>query len=267
MAKISDEIRNEFSDTIKPYQSKITAILAKERTVLNSIEGGAEDSAYKKIMLCEDMIYVSTLYMAQNSLSLKILDVKNNDALNESRKILYKAIIYLEELVTNFIDVAYTDLADKHEAIKKSSVHDRFYLIRKLGLAINLLELALGDNSKWKWSFVELKGRYAVVAKNFINMKQACKDYFDHNSPVYETTVTYIRLLRNLLDKCAMEYRDRYELASRRLDDMRMAINLLIANRRIAMALGDNTEYENIRKKALVWKTKMEADVKAGSSK
>ena len=96
MAKISDEIRNEFSDTIKPYQSKITAILAKERTVLNSIEGGAEDSAYKKIMLCEDMIYVSTLYMAQNSLSLKILDVKNNDALNESRKILYKAIIYLD---------------------------------------------------------------------------------------------------------------------------------------------------------------------------
>ena len=64
-----------------------------------------------------------------------------------------------------------------------------------------------------------------------------------------------------------MEYRDRYELASRRLDDMRMAINLLIANRRIAMALGDNTESENIRKKALVWKTKMEADVKAGSSK
>ena len=139
--------------------------------------------------------------------------------------------------------------------------------MKKIGLAIDLLVDAFGENSKWKESFVEMRGRHAVVAKNFINMKQACKDYFDHNSPVYETTVTYIRLLRNLLDKCAMEYRDRYELASRRLDDMRMAINLLIANRRIAMALGDNTESENIRKKALVWKTKMEADVKAGSSK
>lgn len=267
MAKISDEIRNEFSDTIKPYQSKITAILAKERTVLNSIEGGAEDSAYKKIMLCEDMIYVSTLYMAQNSLSLKILDVKNNDALNESRKILYKAIIYLEELVTNIIDVAYADLADKHEAIKKSSVHDRFYLIRKLGLAINLLELALGDNSKWKWSFVELKGRYAVVAKNFIDMRLAAKTYFDPSSDDYETTVLYIRLITKLLDQSAAGYRDKYELSTRRIDDMRNGIKFLLARNKLCLALGDKTNAEEIKKKAVVWKDKMNADQKSGSSR
>ena len=170
MAKISETTRLEFAETIKPYQSKITATLGKEKTVLNSINGGAPDSPYKKIMLCDDMIYVSSLYMAQNSLSLKILGVKNNDALNEARKILYKAIIYLEELVTNFIDVPYADLAKNHEAIKETSIQDRFYLIRKLGLSINLLEIAFGDNSKWKWSFVELKGRYAVVAKNLIDM-------------------------------------------------------------------------------------------------
>ena len=119
MSKISEETRLEFAETVKPYQSKITAVLGKEKTVLNSINGGASDSAYKKIMLCEDMIYVATLYMAQNSLSLKILGVKNNEVLNESRKIIYKAIIYLEELVSNVIDVPYVDLADKHETIKK----------------------------------------------------------------------------------------------------------------------------------------------------
>ena len=30
MSKISDENRMEFSETIKPYQSKITALLGKE---------------------------------------------------------------------------------------------------------------------------------------------------------------------------------------------------------------------------------------------
>ena len=111
MAKISEQTRLEFAEAIKPYQSKITATLGKEKTVLNAINGGSDNAAAQKLMLCDDMIYVASLYMAQNSLSLKILEVKNNDALNDARKVLYKAIIYLEELVTNFIDISYNSSA------------------------------------------------------------------------------------------------------------------------------------------------------------
>ena len=150
MAKISEQTRLEFAEAIKPYQSKITATLGKEKTVLNAINGGSDNAAAQKLMLCDDMIYVASLYMAQNSLSLKILEVKNNDALNDARKVLYKAIIYLEELVTNFIDISYNELAANHEKIADKDVTSRFYLIRKLGLSINLLEIAFGDNSKWK---------------------------------------------------------------------------------------------------------------------
>ncbi|MBQ1627592.1 MAG: hypothetical protein II098_00325 [Treponema sp.] len=267
MAKISDEQRQEFSETIKPYQSKITAILGKEKTVLNTINSGAADSAYKKIMLSDDMIYVSTLYMAENSLSLKILDVKNNESLNESRKIIYKSIIYLEELISNVIDVPYVDLVDKHDTIKNTTVKDRYYHIKKLGLAINLLELALGDNSKWKWSFVELKGRYAVVAKNFIDMREAAKVYFNPSSEDYETTVLYIRLITKLLEQSAAGYRDKYELSTRRIDDMRNGIKFLLARHKLALALGDKANAEEIKKKAMVWREKMDADQKSGSTR
>lgn len=264
---ISDELRKEFNERVRPIKEKINDCLKKERDesfVLRSAKEGIEE---KKIFLCEEMIYTATLQMSINSISLEMLETKNNDTLNDARKSIYKSIIYLEELVTNIVDCPFSDLETHLASVAFVPIGRKLDIVKKIGLAIDLLVDAFGENSKWKESFVEMRGRHAVVAKNFINMKQACKDYFDHNSPVYETTVTYIRLLRSLLDKCAMEYRDRYELASRRLDDMRMAINLLIANRRIAMVLGDNTESENIRKKALVWKTKMEADVKAGSSK
>ena len=148
MAKISEVTRLEFADAIKPYQSKITAILSKEKTVLNAIAGGGKEAPYKKLMLCEDMIYVASLYMAQNSISLKILEVKNNDALNDARKILYKAIIYLEELVTNIIDIPYVDLAKNYEQIADYPVAKRFYLIRKLGLNhIDFMSFDLGDCS------------------------------------------------------------------------------------------------------------------------
>lgn len=267
MAKISEQTRLEFADAIKPYQSKITATLGKEKTVLNSINGGASDAPYKKIMLCDDMIYISSLYMAQNSLSLKILEVKNNDALNEARKILYKAIIYLEELVTNFIDVSYSELTKNYEQIQDKTISERYYLIRKLGLAINLLEVAFGDNSKWKWSFVELKGRFAVVAKNLIDMRTAVKSYFDPNDEDYEFSVLYIRLISKLLESSASGYRDKYETSTRRIDDMRNAIKFLLARHKLAIAIGDRNEAEEIKKKALVWKDKMDADQKSGSSR
>ena len=107
MAKISEESRLELAEAVKPYQSKIAVLLAQEKSVLSSLSSKDPMTPYKKIELCESMIFISTLYMAQNELSLKLIGVKNNDALNDARKIIYKAIIYLEDIVTNTIDILY----------------------------------------------------------------------------------------------------------------------------------------------------------------
>lgn len=266
MAKISEETRLHFNETILPYKSKITAVLQKEKTMLNGMHKGDIDYENKKLLLCEDMIYIATLYMAQNSLSLKLMEVKNNDALNDARKILYKAIIYLEDIVTNMIDCSFSDLFPYYEKIKSISISRRYMIIRKLGLSIAMLKDAFGDNSKWKWSFVELEGRFSTVTKNLIDMKSAVKDYFDPNSNDYETTVLYIRLVTKLLNDSANAYRDKYELSTRRIDDMRNGIKYLLALRKLHISLGNVDSAEEIKKKAMVWKDKMDADAKAGTS-
>ena len=227
---------------------------------------GDIDYENKKLILCEDMIYAASLYMAQNSLSLRLMEVKNNDALNDARKLLYKAIIYLEEIVSDTIDVPYTDLTPLLETIHNVPIIRRFTLIRKLGLAITMLKDAFGDNSKWKWSFVELEGRFATVSKNFIDMKAAYKDYFDPSCADYETTVLYIRMIQKQLNDSATAYRDKYELSTRRIDDMRNAIKYLLALRKLYIAIGDSNQAEEVKKKAVVWKDKMDADHKAGLS-
>ncbi|MCQ2573179.1 MAG: hypothetical protein MJ182_04720 [Treponema sp.] len=266
MAKISEQTRLQFKEAIRPYEEKITATLEKEKTILNTIHPGDVGSEYKKLSLCEDVIYVATLYMAQNSLSLRLMEVKNNDALNDARKMLYKAVIYLEEIVTANIDVPYSDLTPYHEKIPNTPLVQRFTLVRKLGLAITLLKEAFGDNSKWKWSFVELDGRFATVTKNLIDTKAAVKDYFDPRAQDYETTVLYIRLIMKLLEQSASSYRDKYELSSRRIDDMRSGIKYLLALHRLYIVLGKSQDAEEIKKKAMVWRDKMDADQKSGSS-
>ena len=212
------------------------------------------------------MIYVATLYIAINGSSLKILNVKNNDSLNDARKVLYKAIIYLEEIVTNSINIAYSELADNMALIANTPIQKRYELVKKLGLAIQMVIDGFGDNSKWKWSFVELNGRFAVVAKNMLDMKTAVKDYFDPNSQDYDTTVLYVRLVKKLLEDSATAYRDRYELSTRRIDDINAGINFLLALRRIEVALGSSDEAEEIKKKAITWKKLMESDQKSGKS-
>lgn len=266
MAKISEETRLHFAEVIKPYKERISLTLEKEKTMLNGMHDGDVDLCFKKLLLCGDMIYISSLYMAQNSLSLKLMDVKNNDALNDARKILYKAIIYLEEIVTNIIDTPYSELTPYHEKMTSINIKRRYEIVQKLGLAINMLKDAFGDNSKWKWSFVELEGRFATVAKNLIDMKSAVKDYFDPRAEDYETTVLYMRAIICLLNDSATAYRDKYELSTRRIDDMRNGIKYLLALRKLYLAIGDSDNAEEVKKKALVWKDKMDADHKAGLS-
>lgn len=264
MAKISEETRLHFTEAIKPYKERIIQTLEKEKTMLNSMHPGDIDLETKKLTLCEDMIFISSLYVAQNSLSIKLMKVKNNDALNEARKILYKAIIYLEEIVTNAIDTPYSDLTPYQEKIQSVTIERRFLIIRKLGLAIRIIKDAFGDNSKWKWSFVELEGRFTTITKNLIDMRTAVKDYFDPRAESYETTVLFIRLIIKLLNNSATAYRDKYELSTRRIDDMRNAIKYLLALHRLYIILNNREQAEEIKKKAVVWKDKMDSDNKAG---
>jgi hypothetical protein len=267
MAKITVDERELYNKKIEPYQERVAKSLEKEKNIQELIHRDSSGLAYKKLVLCDEMIYVSTLYMMMNTLSLKILSIKNNDVLNDARKTLYKAIIYLEEIVSNVVDIPYSELEVRLSEISNTPLEKRYYQIRKLGLSIRLLIDAFGENTKWRWSFVELEGRFAVVAKNLIDMRSAAKDYFDPRSLDYDTTVYYLRLIKKLLEKSAAAYRDRYELSTRRLDDIRMAINFLLAQRRLCIATGNVEEAEEIRKKAVVWKDKMEADHKAGTSK
>lgn len=264
MAKVNNEAREEFNQKQSEYKARIEASLKKEKDILTVMRKDTSGTAYKKLLLCEEVIYVSTLYITINNLSVEILDTKNNDALNDSRKMLYKALIYLEEIVTNTVDCPYSDLEEKIAQISNTPIEKRYYIVRKLGLAIRLLMDAYGENTKWKWTFAELQARLAVVAKNMIDMKAAAKDYFDPRAPDYENTVLYVRLIRKLLDQASNGYRDKYELSTHRIDDMRMAMNLQLALRRIAMVLGDKDQAEEIKKKVVVWKDKMTADQKKG---
>ena len=92
------------------------------------------------------------------------------------------------------------------------------------------------------------------------------KDFLIRALRIMITPYTIYGLLKTASES-ADGYRERYELSTRRIDDIRLAINYLLALRRINMLLNEKDEAEDIKKKALVWKDKMDSDQKKGASK
>jgi hypothetical protein len=261
MAKISSEERHKYFERIKPYKETVDHILKQEQNILMVIKRDPAGAAFKRLTLVDEMLNLTSNYMVLNGISQSVLKVKNEDSLNDGRKSLYKSVIYLEEIVSNYVDAPFSDYEEKLAEIESVDAARRYLLVRKMGLAIQLLEEAYGDNTKWKWSFVELEGRFSAAAKNIIDLRNAVANT-DPRSPNYEPTVYHLRLIKKLLMQAADRYREKYELSTSRSDDFKQGINFLAALRRLHIVLGDREEAETVKKKLDIWSAKLESDSK-----
>jgi hypothetical protein len=261
MAKISTVERLRYLDRVGGFRKAIDELLKKERETLSLIRAEHEGSSLIRVALAEDMLNLASNYIIMSGVSDAVLGVRNEEALNDARKSIYKCVIYLEGALGNYVDAPFSEYEDKLERIATLDAAGRYLLIRKLGLAIQLLKDAYGDNSKWKWSFVELEGRFAAVAKNILDLRKAAANT-DPRSPDYEPTVYLIRLIKRLLSQAADRYRERYELSTRSMEDLRTGILFLSALRRMQSLVGNRREVELTKKRMDVWEAKLAADSK-----
>ena len=264
--KPSDEARRRYAEYIQDYKNGILATLNKEKTVKEIMARNPAGAPYQKLALAEDNLDTVAIYLLMSSLSLSFLGVKNEAYLNDGRKCLYKAIIYLEEIVSAYVDAPFSDYEQGLESISSFSDDHRLALVRKMGFTLDSLEDGYGEGTKWKWAFVELEGRFAAVAKNLLNLKTFV-GAMDPRSDGYSARMAHLSLARELLQTAADRYREKYELSTLRLDDFKAAITFLSAVRRLHIVLGESDLADVVKKKADVWRAKMEADLKKSEEK
>jgi hypothetical protein len=261
MAKVSTLERLRYLERIGGFKKTIVELLNKEKDTLSLLLVENDSSAMIRIALAEDMLNLASNYIIISGVSNALLGVRNEEALNDARKSIYKCVIYLEKTLGNYVDAPFLDYEDKLALIAPLDTAARYLLVRKLGLAIQLLKDAYGDNSKWRWSFVELEGRFAAVAKNILDLRKAAANT-DPRSPEYEPVMYHIRLIKKLLSQSADRYRERYELSTRNIEDLKMGIRFLSALCRIQNILGNRQDVELTSKRIDVWEAKLSADSK-----
>jgi len=261
MAKTTDQDRALYHEKAKIYVAMTKALLDTEKKLLVEAKKNTPNSPIQKLALADEMLNLASYYIAINGLSQAVLKSKNEEALNDARKSLYKAVIYLEEVVSNYIDAPFSDYEEKLTAIESYNQDQRYNLISKMGFAIDLLEQSYGDNSKWRWTFVDLEGRFAVTAKNILNLKTIYENMAP-GAEYYDSTVYHLRLVKKLISQAADRYREKYELSTGQVLDFKTGINFLGALRRLHIILSESEEANEIKKKLAIWSTKLETDHK-----
>jgi hypothetical protein len=261
MAKISLAAKKKYNDTIKEYKKVVSDIVEREKKIRLTIAEDDRGAGYKKLALADENLNLVSYLLLMNNLSVSLLGVKNEAFLNDARKCLYKAIIYLEEVVSAYIDASFSELDERLAAIEAFDDVERYKLVRKMGFAIFSVEDAFGKSSKWKWSFVELEGRYTTVCKNLINFKTLIGK-LNPNVSGYDERRAHLDLAVEMLKATSARYREKYELSTLRIDDIKAGIWYLHALRRIQILLGEKEEVEVTKRKIDVWSQKMEADLK-----
>lgn len=261
MAKVSEEAKRKYSEKIKAYKKKVEDQLQKEQQIQQILKNDETGAGFKKLMLANDTLNVVSYYILMNELSLALLGIKNEAFLNDGRKACFKALIYLEDVFSDFLDVPYSEYEEKLDAVAGFSDDDRFNIIRKTGFAIDSINTAFGENSKWKWSFVDMNGRLACVAKNCMDLKKMAAG-MDPRVPGYQVRLKQLNLTRKLLQQSADEFRKKYELSTLRIDDFKRAIAFLSALKRLSIVLKRNSDVDALKKKIDIWKLKMDSDLK-----
>ena len=261
MGKITQEQRNRYFEKVKDHKKAIEAGLAKEKTLLELLAADDQGAGYKRLRLCDASLDLCSWYLLVNNLSVTLLGIKNEDYLLEARKTLVRAIKYLEDTVSPYLDVPFSEYEEKLAEISNFEPDGRFRLVRKIGFTTQSLEDAFGDSSKYSSSFIEIWGKVGAVAKNLVNFKTAVVD-MDFASPLRPIVMSHIGVVRALFQKTADKYREQYELYTHKHEDFKKAIVYLQALRRVQTMIGERDEAETLKRKIDIWWSKLEADLK-----
>jgi hypothetical protein len=191
--------------------------------------------------------------------SLEMLNIKNESFLNNARKEIYKIIQMLEETVGNDIDRSLRENEEYLVKIDKINPRQILNLIRSLQNIVDVVIQRMGEKSKWKWSFVDIQGRIAVIAKNFINFSDIGKSR-DPRTEFFRERQELFKICKNSLNEAAKQYRNRYEISAQIPTDILKAIDLLAALRKINILFGESSEAAKLKNTIDALQARLEAE-------
>ena len=214
------------------------------------------------IRLNEYLLKDACYHVMVSLLSQSLLSVKASHHLEQARKNCHLIVQYYEEIVGRHVDSSPLEQSSIVSFInKRVSNIERFHWFQRLGFLIDRLDLMHEDNSKWKWSFVDLLGRFVAVMKNFLDVREMIKG-LDPAFAYYAEYRDMFSVMVRSMEEIAERYRHKYEHTNKNVDDMKKALQFIAFHRRLCNLVGNNEKSLLLKKQHQAWSKKLEEDLK-----
>ncbi len=267
MGKISPAKKAEFAEKSKELKGHIDELNKKIQEIEKDINKNKDETVnYKKILIANLQMNIIAIYLKMSSVSMEIMGIKNETYLENARKLTYKFIAVLEEIVGNQIDVPFSEVEEELETISEIDDLKRLKLIQKIGSTIASLEGSFGPDSKWKWSFVDMDAKGAALCKNLTDFRRIQKNQ-DPRIEGFPERNDLLAFIKEYMRKAADRQREKYEMATSEAVDMKTAIRYLSALMRISILGSDSETVTNLKKNIKIWEEKLEQDEKEKDEK
>jgi len=236
-----------YNDEIKPIKNNIDNLQNQIKEITLKKKNSPNLDPYYNLEIIHYLIRDIEMNVQINNLSVQMLSLKNNKSLDNAKSSLSKLFQAMKELVGDEVDRE--SLKENEEYLAKIS-HFNARQILDLANKINdtflALKDAMGEDSKWKWLFVEFQAKIAVMNRNLINFSDVQK-YRDPRQEFFHDRREHLNLIKDSLAEAAKQYRTKYELSAKSREDLKKSIDLLEALRKVHMILGESSEADKLK--------------------
>jgi len=257
---ITKEQRDKFANESATIQGQINQIIEEIKELEKKISESEEfEAPYIQFSICEKILDVIDLYLKIHDTHLKIIGLKHENSLDEARKKIMEIFIRLESITSNIIDLELSEVVKKQKTFALYKDEQRLELVQRAFYLIERIEKGYGENSKWIMTFVDIRGRAAVVAKNLLDYI-ALRAKNDPREEGFNERRKLREIVEQKLIQSAKEYRERYEVSGHNREDMKKALDFLRALARMYIAENKRTELDKIKRTIQIWSEKFKKD-------
>jgi hypothetical protein len=243
---LSKAEKTAFNDEVKPLKHEVEDIKKAVNEISIKKRKHKKLEGYYNIEGTLLLIKSLNINCRMSNISLKMLGIRNNKLLDNGKSDLSKILQFLGETVGTDVDRSLRENDEYLEKIALLTPEHNLNLLRDLLTSYQNLKTSYGDDSKWKWLFVELYAKIAVIVKNMTNFSDIAK-LRDPRTDYYRERKEMMDLCKDCLSEAARQYRTKYELSGKAREDLQRTIDLLSAQRKIHVLFGEDAEANKLK--------------------
>ncbi len=243
---VSSEQRKLFQEKISPYKKQVDEQKKEINSIRSLMKASENIRLYLSLKIAAIEIARCNTLVLMSNLSEKIQGVKNNAYLNDARKYLSNLITDMLNLFGKHMDSGFTENEETLEQISQFRPSHKLRLLQEFHIVVENIKHALGENSKWRWSFPDMYYRLTVLAKN-INDFRLMGEVKDPEHSDYEALQDYLYFFLDKAQYTAHEFRSRYELSTQEVGDLQKIRDIFELQKKVYIWTGNHPEKERVQ--------------------